>query len=76
MESSEQVIKEIIHDSAADLVADAARRIFNKGVEVSTDTIIECLVDDLTFSEIKSDKKKSLLLSLAIKEVQSHVGNK
>ncbi|AHG23002.1 hypothetical protein Z042_23260 [Chania multitudinisentens RB-25] len=76
MDMSEKVIKDIIHDAAADLVADAARRIFNKGVEVNTYTIIECLVDDLTFSEIKDDKKKSLILSLAIKEVQSHIGNK
>ncbi|WP_447879255.1 hypothetical protein [Serratia fonticola] len=76
MDISEKVIKDIIHDAAADLVADAARRIFSKGVEVNTDTITECLVDLLTLANVKGDKKKSLLLSLAIKEVQSHTGTK
>lgn len=76
MDMPELIIKNIIHDAASDFVGDAARRIFIKGVEVNTDTIIECLTDLLTLAEVKGDKKKSLLLSLAIKEVQSHVGNK
>ncbi len=76
MDISEKVIKDIVHDAAADLVADAARRIFSNGVEVNPDTITECLVDLLTLADVKGDKKKSLLLSLAIKEVQSHTGTK
>ncbi|WP_099062398.1 hypothetical protein [Serratia sp. BW106] len=76
MDSSEQIINEIIQQNVDAIIGDAVQRIFRKRVEVNTETLLECLADQITLYQVKGDKKKSFLLSLAIKQIESNHGNK
>ncbi|HDV7159125.1 TPA: hypothetical protein ACVEY8_000650 [Yersinia enterocolitica] len=57
-------------DHASHLVGDAARRIFMAGEIINSDTLTECLVDDLTLAQVKKEKYKVAALELALQSIQ------
>ncbi|NWA70867.1 hypothetical protein HX775_02905 [Serratia proteamaculans] len=76
MDTSEQIITEIIQQDVNEIIGNAAQCVFKNKIEVNTDTLLECLADQITLYQVKGDKKKSFLLSLAIKQIESNHGNK